>query len=98
MFGWVESRTCLAGDSFKAVIVGLALAASLAGCGGGSTNAPPPQPTQTPTIQSFSPTSGTFGTSVSVTGTNLSGATSVSIGGVAATTFSVLSATNVSIT
>jgi len=75
----------------------LALTALLAGCGGGAvtTTPPTPQPAKTPTITSFSPTSGAVGTSISVTGTNLNGATSVSIGGVAATIFSVVSATNV---
>jgi len=77
----------------------LALAALVAGCGGGATTtAPPPQPTKTPTITSFSPTSGAVGTSISITGTNLNGATSVSIGGVAATTFAVVSATSVTAT
>jgi len=73
-------------------------AALVTGCGGGATTTTPPQPVQTPTITSFSPTSGTVGTSISVTGTNLNGATSVSIGGVAAGTFSVVSATSVTVT
>jgi hypothetical protein len=38
-----------------------------------------------PTITSFTPTSGAAGTSVTITGTNLSGATLVNIGGTAAT-------------
>src|SRR5437867_1801570 len=42
-----------------------------------------------PTISSFSPTSGPVGTSVTINGTNLGGATSVKFGGVAAATFSV---------
>jgi len=77
----------------------LVLAASVTGCGGGATSTtPPPQPTATPTITSFSPTGGAVGTSISITGTNLSGTTSVSIGGAAATTFAVVSATSVTAT
>jgi M6 family metalloprotease-like protein len=51
-----------------------------------------------PTITSFSPTSGPVGTSVIITGTNLAGATSVTFGGVAATTFTVDSATQITAT
>jgi hypothetical protein len=42
-----------------------------------------------PTISSFSPTSGPVGTSVTINGTGLSGATAVKFGGVAASSFSV---------
>jgi large repetitive protein len=42
-----------------------------------------------PTISSFSPSSGPVGTSVTINGTGLSGATAVKFGGVAATSFSV---------
>ena len=42
-----------------------------------------------PTISSFSPSSGPVGTSVTINGTGLSGATAVRFGGVAATSFSV---------
>lgn len=45
--------------------------------------------TVAPTITSFTPTSGPVGTSVTITGTNLTGATAVRFGGVAATTFTV---------
>ncbi len=43
----------------------------------------------TPTISSFSPTSGPVGTSVTINGANLTGATAVTFGGVSAPTFSV---------
>jgi hypothetical protein len=77
----------------------LAVGVLFAGCGGGAvTTPPPPQPAATPTITNFSPASGTVGTSISVTGTNLNGASSVSIGGVPATTFAVVNATNVTAT
>ena len=78
----------------------LANAAILSGCGGSvtGTNPPPPQPAATPTISSFTPASGPAGTSISVTGTNLTGTTSISIGGVAATTFAVVNATNATAT
>ena len=50
-----------------------------------------------PTISSISPTSGTTagGTSVTITGTNLTGTTSVTIGGNAASSLSVVSATSI---
>lgn len=50
-----------------------------------------------PTVTAISPTSGleTGGTAISITGTNLLGASSVTIGGVAATSVRVVSATNV---
>jgi hypothetical protein len=46
----------------------------------------------------FSPTSGPVGTVVTITGTNLTGATSVKFNGVAATTFTVNSATQITAT
>src|SRR6185436_18985763 len=54
--------------------------------------------TTCPTITSFSPTSGPVGTSVVITGTNLTGATSVTFNNVAATTFTVNSATQITAT
>ncbi|HET6766416.1 MAG TPA: IPT/TIG domain-containing protein, partial [Chitinophagaceae bacterium] len=48
-----------------------------------------------PTITSFTPLSGGAGTSITITGTNLTGATAVSFGGVAASSFTVNSATNI---
>ena len=51
---------------------------------------------QAPTITSFSPISGPVGTSVTVTGSHFTGTTGVTVGGVAATSFSVLSATSLS--
>src|SRR5258708_17691292 len=41
----------------------------------------------TPTISSFSPASGTVGTTITITGANFTGTTGVSINGMAATTF-----------
>jgi hypothetical protein len=49
----------------------------------------------TPTLLSFSPTSGTVGTPVVLTGTGLTQTTKVTFGGVAATTFTVDSDTQV---
>jgi hypothetical protein len=51
-----------------------------------------------PTITSFSPTSGPVGTSVTINGTNFTGATSVTFNNVSATTFTVNSATKITAT
>jgi hypothetical protein len=56
------------------------------------TSAPPPS---APTITSFDPTSGPVGTSVTVTGTGFTGATSVSFGAFAATSYTVDSDTQI---
>jgi uncharacterized surface protein with fasciclin (FAS1) repeats len=48
-----------------------------------------------PAIASFTPTSGTTGTSVTITGTNFTGTTSVKFGNVAATSFNVVNATTI---
>ncbi|MEA4841450.1 MAG: GEVED domain-containing protein [Bacteroidales bacterium] len=57
-------------------------------------------PVAAPTVTGISPTSGTTsgGTSVVITGTNLTGATAVSFGGTAATSFTVNSATQITAT
>jgi uncharacterized repeat protein (TIGR03803 family) len=52
----------------------------------------------TPTISSFSPTSGPVGTSVVITGESFTGATSVTFGGVKATSFTVDSDTQITAT
>lgn len=49
----------------------------------------------TPAITSFTPASGQAGTTVTITGTNFTGATAVSIGSLAVTTFTVVSATSI---
>ena len=60
----------------------------------GVSDAPP----GTPTVSSFAPTSGPVGTSVTITGTNLSGASAVRFNGTAATSFTPVSATQVTAT
>jgi len=47
----------------------------------------------TPTITSFTPTSGAAGATITITGTNFAGATAVSFGGTSATSFTVVNAT-----
>lgn len=78
----------------------VAVVACFAACGGGPAGtapAPGPSPSAAPRIASFSPGSGGVGTSVTVTGTNLSGATSLSFNGTPAT-FQVISATQIATT
>ncbi|MFL6374365.1 MAG: IPT/TIG domain-containing protein [Pyrinomonadaceae bacterium] len=57
-------------------------------------------PTPAPAVTNVSPTSGTTGggTSVTIAGTNFTGATAVSFGGTAATSFTVNSATSITAT
>ena len=54
--------------------------------------------TNGPVISSFTPTSGPAGTQVAITGSNLTGATSVEFGGIAASVFTVNSATQITAT
>ncbi len=51
-----------------------------------------------PTISSFTPSSGYVGTSITITGTNFTGATAVSIGAVAAASYTVNSSTQITAT
>src|ERR1700738_1280382 len=51
-----------------------------------------------PTVTGFTPASGAVGSSVTVNGTNLSGTSAVSFNGTAATTSSVVSATQINAT
>lgn len=53
---------------------------------------PPPSP---PVITSFTPTSGTTGTAVTINGTNFTGVSAVSFGGIPATNISVQSSTTI---
>ena len=62
-----------------------------------STTPTNPIPTKpVPTIISFTPIVGNNGTSVTITGTNFTGTTSVNFGGVQATSFTVLNSTSIS--
>ncbi|MDO7848206.1 IPT/TIG domain-containing protein [Hymenobacter sp. M29] len=54
--------------------------------------------TAAPTITSFTPTSGAAGATVTITGTNLTGATAVTLNGVAITGFTVVNATTITFT
>lgn len=64
-------------------------------CASGSSGTPT---SSTPTITNLSPTTGAAGTSVTITGTNLTGATAVQFGNTAATNFANVSATQVTAT
>ena len=68
---------------------------SCSGGGGGTDGAPE---VSAPTITSFNPISGPVGTLVTITGTNLTGATSVSFHGTTATSFTVVNATQITAT
>jgi hypothetical protein len=70
----------------------------LAACGAASSNKNNPPPPNAPTVASFLPTSGPSGTTVVLTGTNLTGATAVKLNGKAAATFTVDSATQITAT
>jgi subtilisin-like proprotein convertase family protein len=71
---------------------------SVIGPNGNTATATPFQTTPAPTITSASPSSGKVGTPVTITGTNLTGATSLTFGGVPATGFQVTSPTTISAT
>jgi hypothetical protein len=68
---------------------------TVTGPGGTATSASQFQVTFPPTITAFSPTQGPPGTSVVITGTNFTGATSVAFNGTSATNFTVNSATQI---
>lgn len=69
---------------------------TLAACGGGGgSSTPPPQPSTAPTLSGINPSHGAPGASVTLTGTNLSGATAVAFHGQAAFSFSVSSDTQI---
>ncbi|MDO7876857.1 CARDB domain-containing protein [Hymenobacter sp. ASUV-10] len=69
------------------------------GPGNGGTTGGPPGPNATmPSISGFTPASGPIGTVVTVTGSNLTGATAVAINGVNAPVFTVGSATQLTVT
>jgi hypothetical protein len=79
-------NTCLA-------LGGFLLATLALSCKKDSNTAPPIVPA--PTITSFTPTSANPGATITITGTNLTGATAVSFGGTAATSFAVTNATTI---
>lgn len=83
------------GVGWVLLLAGAMFGAGCAGSVGSGSPKPPSTPVTVPVIASFAPASGAVGTSVMVSGTDLSGATSVSFNGTAAT-FQVLSATQFS--
>src|SRR5689334_6343491 len=88
---------------FAALLAALLSLPLAAGCSGAPEDTPPEETAQArqalagPSITSFMPSRGPRGTLVTLTGTNLGGATSVKFGGVPAS-FTVVSATQVTAT
>ncbi|MBK8572540.1 MAG: IPT/TIG domain-containing protein [Holophagaceae bacterium] len=77
----------------RAALAALALLAVslITACGGGGGKPAPPAPVPTPTITSISPTHGSTGTAVTITGTNLGNTSAVTFNGRAAFSLSVKS-------
>jgi hypothetical protein len=71
----------------------IVIATTILSCSKSDNPAPPVTPA--PTITSFTPASASTGGTVTITGTNFTGATSVSFGGTAATSYTVVSATSI---
>ncbi len=71
------------------------VAAATHGRGLYTSNAFVPSGALAPTIASFTPTSSLAGATITITGTNFTGATAVSFGGVNATSFNVVSPTSI---
>ncbi len=92
-YGGFEDRTVTATGSYSAGMTiassttnwGMALAALKGSSSGGAA----------PTVASFTPTSGPVNTSVTITGTNFSGATAVKFNGIAAASYTVNSSTQI---
>lgn len=73
----------------------LAALVTLAACGGGGGSSTPPPPSAVPAISAVSPNHGTPGATVTLSGTNLLGATAVSFNGRPAFSYSVVSASQI---
>ncbi len=69
-----------------------------AGSAPSNTNFTVTSPATPPTVSSFSPTSGTVGTTITINGTNFSDASGVQFNGVNATSFTVASSTQITAT
>jgi uncharacterized repeat protein (TIGR03803 family) len=87
-YGSLEVQTTTAG----VVLYGTTELGGSAGAGTIFSYTIPSTPSPVPTISWFTPTTATKGTTVTIVGTNFTGATSVSFGGIPAASFSVLSA------
>lgn len=80
-------------NTASVMIAGLLIAsASIVSCGKKSNT---PSGPAAPTITSFTPTTARAGATITINGTNLTGATVVSFGGVAATSFTIVDATKI---
>src|SRR5678809_293637 len=76
-----------------AIFTGLLMAVAVISCGKKDDPAPPVIPI--PSITSFTPTTAGSGETVTITGANFTGATAVSFGGSAATSYIVTNATTI---
>ena len=97
---WTSSNTAVASVNSSGVVTGVSSGTvtitytNLFGCQATqSINILPP-----PTITSFTPTSCPVGTTVTITGTNFTGATAVKFNGTSAISFTVVSATSITAT
>jgi hypothetical protein len=75
------------------LIIGLTICTTLLACS--KKDEPTPSAAIAPTITSFTPTNAAEGATVTITGTDFTGATAVSFGGTVATSFTVVSATSI---
>lgn len=81
---------------FQYLLLIILLPANNISCSSKENNSPtPPNVNTKPVVTSFTPASGTTNTTVTITGSNFTGTTSVSFGGTEATSFSVFNSTTI---
>ncbi|MEP6713126.1 MAG: IPT/TIG domain-containing protein [Ferruginibacter sp.] len=80
-------------NAWLVIISGLFMTAAIPSCSKKDSTPPPPAPKTT--ITSFTPGSGYSGDTITIAGTNFTGATAVTFGGTGAKSFTVVSATSI---